>query len=58
MKAGDVSGLVQVDGLGLITLKASFEKKRTLWPVPGVFGSLKIDLTVVSRSFFEIGVLD
>ena len=35
---------VVVDTSGLITLYASLEKNLTLWPVPGVFLSLKIDL--------------
>jgi len=30
-----------------MTLEASREKKRTFWPVPGVFGSRRIDLTLL-----------
>jgi hypothetical protein len=33
---------------GLMALRASREKKRTFWPVPGVFGSRRIDLTLPS----------
>jgi hypothetical protein len=37
---------VVVDTSGLITLYASLEKNRTLWPVPGVLRSRKIERTL------------
>lgn len=42
-----------VDSSGLITLYASREKKRTFCPVPGVFGSRRIDRT--EPSLLSIG---
>jgi hypothetical protein len=39
---------VVAEASGLMTLEASREKKRTFWPVPGVFGSRKMDLTLLN----------
>lgn len=43
------------DALGLINLYASFEKNRTLCPVPGVLGPRRIERTPL-RSLRPMGV--